>query len=101
MKPWEKVNWGLVGILPRRNVKRKVAPPTILTVEEDEKYERWWYPMPIELLSKYQKKVIRASVLAIMVKTTFQTHVSEMEGQIYQQMSGCLTGLRPSGPISC
>ena len=41
-----------------------------------------------------------AAVLAMMVKATFQTHIYECEGEIYQQIEGCPTGLRPSGPIS-
>ena len=100
LKPWERVNYNLVGVLPRRNSKRKTKPPTILTVEEDEKYEHWWYPTPVGLLTKDQKKNIMATVLAVMVQTTFQTHIYECEGVIYQQTDGCPTGLRPSGPIS-
>ena len=30
----------------------------------------------------------------------FETHVYECEGELYQQVDGCPTGLRPSGPIS-
>ena len=100
LKPWERVNWKLVGLLPRRNTKTKRAPPTILTVEEDEKYERWWYPTPLGMITREQKTQIMAAVLAIMVKATFQTHIYECEGEIYQQVEGCPTGLRPSGPIS-
>ena len=40
--PAEKVDLGLQGILPRKLRKRKA--PTIKTVEEDDKRERWWYP---------------------------------------------------------
>ena len=36
----------------------------------------------------------------MMVKATFQMHIYEREWEIYQQVEGCPTGLRPSGPIS-
>merc|ERR1711954_158290 len=43
---------------------------------------------------------IMASVLAVMVQATFQTHIYECEGDIHLQIEGCPTGFRPSGPIS-
>ena len=41
-----------------------------------------------------------ATVLAVIVRTTFETLLYECEGKIYLQSEGCPTGLRPSGPIS-
>ena len=99
LKPWEKVNFKLVDILPRRQNNQNKFP-TIATVNLDETKDRWGLPCPLELISKQRKKEIMAAVLHVMVRTTFETHIYECEGVIYSQGDGCPTGLRPSGPIS-
>ena len=53
----------------------------------------------MDLVPKERMKEVIAAVMALM-RATFETHVYECEGRIYQQMDGCPTGLRPSGPIS-
>ena len=49
LKPWERVNWKLVDVLPRRQTKGN-KHPTIRTVEIDEQKDRWWFPTPLELI---------------------------------------------------
>ena len=45
LKPWEKVNYKLVDILPRRqSTKNKF--PTIATVDVNETKDRWSLPTP-------------------------------------------------------
>ena len=75
-------------------------PPTIATVEVDQKKERWRYPTPPEALSTDQKVDILASVLGKMVEVVFSYHYYEFDGKIYHQEGGGPTGLRPSGPAS-
>ena len=99
LKPWEKVNYKLVDILPRRQCNKNKYP-TIATVNLDETKDRWWFPTPLKLISQQRKKEVMAAVLSLMTQTTFETHVYECEGDIYLQGDGCPTGLRPSGPIS-
>ena len=57
LKPWERVKYKMVDVIPRR-LSKKNNPPTIATVETDEVKERWYYPTPLNLLSQSQKKVI-------------------------------------------
>ena len=99
LKPWEKVNYKLVDILPRRQ-SNKNKFPTIATVNVDENKDRWWLPTPLTLIPIQRKREIMATVLAVMLGTNFETHLSECEGRVYLQNEGCPTGLRPSGPIS-
>ena len=69
-------------------------------VNIDENKDRWWLPTPLNLISAQRKREIMATVLAVMVRTTFETHLYECEGKIFHQNDGCPTGLKPSGPIS-
>ena len=88
-----------MGLLPRRQVNKSTFP-TIKMIEIDETKERWWFPNPIEKVTSEQKTEIMAAVLAMLTRATFETHIYEIDGKIYQQGDGCPTGLRPSGPIS-
>ena len=45
LKPWEKVNFKLVDILPRRQSNQNKYP-TIATVNLDETKNRWWLSSP-------------------------------------------------------
>merc|ERR1711954_394293 len=63
LKPWQKVNWKLVGVLPRRQAKQNKFP-TIKTVKVDEQKERWLFPSPIELITTEQTREIMAAVMA-------------------------------------
>ena len=94
----EIVDSNLQGILPRKIKKGRKA--TILTVEEDARVERWWYPHPVDLLTREQKKRIVANVIAQLTKLVFSTHIYEWQGKIFLQVDGGPIGLRATGPVS-
>ena len=48
LKPWEKVKYKMVDLIPRR-LNKGNNPPSIATVETDEVKERWYYPTPLNL----------------------------------------------------
>ena len=64
LKPWQIVRYKLQQGIPKRLNKGK---PTILTVEQDEKEERWRYPTPQSKLEKEQVKQVMAAVISEMV----------------------------------
>ena len=55
LKPWEKVKYKIVNIIPR-HLSKKNNPPIIATVELDENKERWYYPTLLNMLNQEQKK---------------------------------------------
>ena len=78
----EIVDAKVEGLLPRKINGRKA---TIRTVEADEKEERWWWPKPVTLMTKDEKKRLIGCVVEQLVKLVFNTHFYEWDGKTYRQ----------------
>ena len=81
-------------------IQKRGRPPSILTVDQDEKYERWHFPTAVDKLTDEQKKLIQSCVSEQTIRIVFSTHYFKFEGDIYHQQTGCPMGSKPSGPVS-
>ena len=82
-------------ILRRRSNKGKA--PTILTINIDQKTERWRTTKPAQFLTKQDKDKILRTVLEILISKTFGCHIYRWEGRVFRQVSGGSIGLRGTG----
>ena len=55
MTAHEKVDAHVQGLIPRRKTNKN-HPPTIRTVDLEEKLDRWWFPKPENLLTPEENK---------------------------------------------
>ena len=99
MKPAEVVDMRLQGLLPRR-VTRQGPNPTLRSHLREPEKNRWWFPKKIADLTEKEKKTTAACVIQQMILATFQSHVYEWDGNIYQQADGGPIGLRSTQPVA-
>ena len=99
MTPHEKVDARIQGILPRRK-SNKNHPPTIRTVDQEEKLDRWWFPKPLEVITDHEKRVILGCVVQQMIKQVFGNHFYVWNNKIYKRETGCPIKVECRSPIA-
>ena len=101
MTPIEKVDSGLIGVLPRKKNKqgRKATIASIGTMDKEGK-DKWWYPKDPKLLTHEEKRQILGNIVQQLVTVVFNTHFYIWNGKIYHQQGGAPMGLRSACPIS-
>ena len=62
--------------------------PTVLSVETDEKIDRWKWALPVDCFNEEDKKRIMARLVQVMVEATFQSHHYKWNSNVYKQEKG-------------
>ena len=90
---------GLSNLIPYR-LARRGKRPTILTVEEDERRQRWGWKKAPGSFTEEEKRRLLARVVRIMVRETFSNHFYKWGDSLYRQVKGGPIGLRAAQAIA-
>ena len=92
---------GLRHVLPVRRSNKGTKPLVYgpLAMGNDTENDSQWRFPKIKLTEK-DKRLLLATVIQMVVKTIFQTHVYQFGGKVYHQKQGGPIGLRATGAIS-
>ena len=86
-----------MGMLVPRRRANQGKDPTVLTLETDEKIDRWEWAIPVDSFNAHDKKRIMARTVQVMTETTFSTHHYKWNSKVFKQEKGGPIGLRATG----
>ena len=97
--PQEIAKDKLSKLVPFRKQNRGKRP-TILTVDCEDKKERWCWSRHPNTFSPAEKRKLLGKVVEILVKVTFENHFYKWNNNIYRQTKGGPIGLRAAQSLA-